>query len=569
MQKDQDLPEQQSIPEVEGTPKEISTEVAHEEVGSTSAQPSPRLPKKKSGSGTGREISPTTRELLNELEQVQLPEEKISKALDFMRASLTQSGNPRFKDFWDMRHHCLGLFKENLSSTARAHLWSSYVELSAEARRLKEILDEQSTFASEQIELAITALEKDLVDYSDLIAQMKPVAEIRVSSTLRTKQEIYEKIQIELNLLNALAARINALRKEIIKTDMRMKTKAKFFDRLSLAGDQIFPRRKELVKEISEQFVGDVHHFVEKDFAEQIERGTQPLYLLREEIKNLQGIAKILTLNTQAFKETRNMLSASWDKIRECEKKKKEEFAQRKEMSHKNVESVLEKIALFSSGAEKEDASLLQLEKESKEILQFMRTLDLDRDAVYSLKAQIKKVLQPFVDRQKSDEEARLLQNRGEEQRKKEKIESLLQRAEELLTTEESLECEEIVKRKQLLEGEFARTGSQKNEKMRFEKIMKKIADLIVDKKEKMLLNLSAQDRAALEQLKSILQDRIQERLEIKKNLESYRKALGGSGFDFEKAMMYREMMDSDKMRLGKIDESIGEIEDRIAEIEG
>lgn len=563
MQKDQDLPEQTDLSSEEAAP----VNEAPQNVETTAKKPQKQ--KKKGIAAAPREPSPATQEALQRIEQLPTPEEKIQSALEFMRASLTQSGNPRFKDFWDMRHHCLNLFKENLSAASRAHLWSSYVEISSEARRLKEILDEQSAFASEQIELAIAALEKDLNEYTQLVAQMKPAPIVASSSTIKGKRELYEKLQGELNLLNTLAARINGLRKEIIKTDMRMKTKAKFFDKLSVAGDKIFPRRKELVKQISQQFLQDIRHFVEGEFSGDIGKSGQPLYVLREEIKILQGIAKILTLNTQSFKETREMLSSCWDKIRESEKKKKEEFAQKRQASQQNSEIVLEKIKLLEANAQKEGATLAQVQVEAKEIQEFMRTLDLDRDSVHSLKAQIRQAIQPLVDREKSAEEARIEKHRQEEHGKKQKVLDVLHKTEQLLSDVHSIELIEIMETKERLEKEFSEAHAGKTEKLRFEKTLKRLAEAIVDKKEKALLNLSAQDRETLDQLKGILLERIQARDEIKKNLETNRKALGGSGFDFEKAMLYREMMDTDKARLAKINESISEIEHKIAEIEG
>lgn len=565
MHKDQDLPEQEPISPAEPSPSEAPI-VAEASLAPTKKIESPG--RKKGGGGPSRETSQATQEALLEIEKMTTPEEKINRSLEFMRSSLAQAGNPRFKDFWDMRHQALNLFKENLAAASRAHLWSAYVELSSEARRLKEILDEQSAFASEQIELAISALEKDLAEYNELISQMKPVAIVASSSAMKGKRELYEQLQGELNLLNTLAARINALRKEIIKTDMRMKTKAKFFDKLSIAGDRIFPRRKELVKQISQQFLQDIRHFVDEDFSREISK-PQPLYIIREEIKVLQGIAKILTLNTQSFKETREMLSSCWDKIRECEKKKKEEYAQKRQASQQNADIVIEKIKLLSANAEKEGAMLPQLQVEAREIQDFMRTLDLDREAVHSLKTQIKQVLQPLIDREKSVEDARVEKQRQEEQEKREKGLALMRKAEDLLVRAESIPLAQIIETKASLEREFSEAAPGKAEKLRFEKLMKRLLDAIVDKKEKDLLNLPAQDREALTQLKEILQERHKARDEIKKNLEVHRKALGGSGFDFEKAMLYREIMDNDKERLGKINESIIEIEAKIAEIEG
>ena len=50
--------------------------------------------------------------------------------------------------------------------------------------------------------------------------------------------------------------------------------------------------------------------------------------------------------------------------------------------------------------------------------------------------------------------------------------------------------------------------------------------------------------------------------------LETYRKALAGSGFDFEKAMRYRGLMDEEKVRLDKANHAIEEIETKIEELE-
>ena len=65
------------------------------------------------------------------------------------------------------------------------------------------------------------------------------------------------------------------------------------------------------------------------------------------------------------------------------------------------------------------------------------------------------------------------------------------------------------------------------------------------------------------------MKERKEQRQEIKTNLEDYRKAVGGSGFDFEKAMLYRELMEEEKNRLDKVNHIIGEIEEKIEEIEG
>ena len=105
-------------------------------------------------------------------------------------------------------------------------------------------------------------------------------------------------------------------------------------------------------------------------------------------------------------------------------------------------------------------------------------------------------------------------------------------------------------------------------EKQIFERLIKPIKDLIVHKKEKALLDLSSDQLEALDKMKKILSDRKERRKEIKNQIEKYRKSLGSSGLDFQTAMDNRKMLDLEKERLLKIDQSIEEVDEKIAEIE-
>ena len=185
---------------------------------------------------------------MRHFEEESTAEGKIRLSIDFMSAALSHSGTPRFKDFWEGRRLCLPLFKENISPKVRSQLWGSYIELSTEAKRLKEILDEQSAFAIEQIELAIQGLESDLERYDHILSQSQEAPLLPECVTLKDKEEFYSQVQRELALLNTLAVRVNGMRKEVVKTEMRIRIKNKLLERLSLCGDQIFPRRKELIK---------------------------------------------------------------------------------------------------------------------------------------------------------------------------------------------------------------------------------------------------------------------------------------------------------------------------------
>ncbi len=511
-------------------------------------------------------LSEAAQEILKQMEGLPLPEEKIRMALNFMRTALSQPGTPRFKDFWDVRGLCLPLFKTAMNQTLRAELWSAYVEISMEARRLKEILDEQSAFAAEQIELAIAALEKDLTEYDHLVNNLSLPKFIQNCSAVQANSESYERMQRELNLLNALASRVNSLRKEVIRTDMRIKTRSKFFDRLSSLGDRIFPKRKELIKLISDQFIADVEDFAKEYFGEEESRNSPPFYVLREEIKALQGIAKELTLSTHAFNATREHLSKCWDMLREWDKKRKEEIAHKRHASQGNVQLVNEKIAALATTLQEEGISVDTARKAAQEIYDFIRTVELAREDVSSLRDGVRKLVQPFEERARAEESERLRAQEEIVRHKQEKIQNLIDEMEQLAAAVESQDIEVSLAQKVEIEERFAKENTGKHERMRFDAIQRRVKDLIADKRASNLLKLSANDQKALDELKGALRERIEMRDEIRSNLENYRKSLGSSGFDFEKAMSIREMIDSEKERLAKLNASVQDLEEKIHE---
>lgn len=506
-------------------------------------------------------------EFLQQFEKESAAEEKIHLSIEFMRQALSNPGMPRFKDFWEARRLCLPLFKENIPVKSRSQLWSIYIELSTEAKRLKEILDEQSAFAVEQIELAIQALERDLENYDLLLGQSRESAAIAISHTLKDKLELYNVIQRELSFLNTLASRVNALRKEVVKTEMRIRIKNKLLERLSVCGDQVFPKRKEMIKKVSEEFVADIEKFIHSHFAN-TEFADVPLYALREEIKQLQAIAKILTLNTHAFTETRLKLSGCWDKIKDKEKERKKETQQKKLVFKQNFDLVMEKVKPFAERC-LAGISLDECNAQAKEILDFMRTVELGRDEVKILKEEIYRAKQGPLDRDREEEAKRQKKQQEEENQRRMNIQTLKENLHVLLQQSGSIEVEVLAAKREELYRQAEEYRLSKAEKQIIDRFLKQLKDAIDDKQEKTLLMLSEDDLKALDQLKAVLEERKTRRSEIKNQLEQYRKLLGGSGFDFEKAMSYREMIEAEKATLEKIQSSITEIEEKIEELEG
>ena len=325
--------------------------------------------------------------------------------------------------------------------------------------------------------------------------------------------------QKELNLLNAYASRINALRKELIKTEMRIRQKNKFFQRLSTSGDHVFPRRKDLIKDISQQFIEDVEGFIQQFFVG--DDINQSLFYLREEIKALQGLAKILTLNTLSFTQTRTRLSGCWDKIKKLEKERKKERSKQKAIFKEHVEQVLAKLKelqqAFSEGALTSEQGLDKLD----EIMAFMRTQKLGHDEVKALREAISKVRAPIVDKIKTQEQQRHHQEQEKDRQKREKIQGARARIEELIKNADSLDADRISSSRDAMLEEIQTGLFSKLEKIELEKLLKPLRDIIGDKKKKSLLELSDGDQQSLSQLKTMLAETKERRQEIKDQLET------------------------------------------------
>lgn len=503
---------------------------------------------------------------ISRLEAFKEPEAKLQEAINFMQASISREGTPHLKNFWDARTLCLPLFKENIPPALRSILWEQFDNLSKEARRLKEILDEQSAFAAEQIEGAIGAIETELDGLETRIQAAFPIPMPEDISIIQKNAAKYQALQKELNFLNVAAARINSMRKELIRTEMRIRQKNKFFQRLSLAGDRVFPRRKELIRQVSDLFVGDVEEFIRVHFT--ADHPDEAVFRLREEIKSLQTFAKDLTLNTQAFTRTRMKLSESWDKLKEFDKERKKERAAQKAAFRENVEAVLEKIKAFSQSFSEGILTVDQAYNELDGISQFMRTVQLGRDEVKFLKNEVAQARRPIEDKIRAAEQERQAHEQQKLQERKEKISVFRQSLESLMSGHDHLDAEQMTAKRKELQDEILNLRLTKLEKQEFEKHLKNVHDVINDKKQRALLNLSPDDQEAWKKLADMLDQCRNDRQEVKEVLEKYRKESGSSNLDFSQAMMVNGLIATERERLERINHTIRELEKKLTDFE-
>ena len=491
---------------------------------------------------------------------------KLQLAIHFMETSLGQGGTPHFRSFWEARRMCLSLFKENIAPSIRGQLWTKYSDLSKEARRLKEILDEQSAFAVEQIEIAIQALELEISKFDEHIDKAVLPELLIFPQYLKENYDSYLSVQRQLAMLNAQAARINALRKELLKTEMRVRHKNKFFQRLSSAGDSVFPKRKELIKQISQQFAKDVEHFINAHFGPS--ESKESFFVLREEIKAFQGLAKVLTLNTHSFTQTRTHLSECWDKLKVEEKERKKERAQQKVVFRQNAEDIENQIHALKEAFEKGEATPGAAQKKMDEISNQMRKTELGRDELRILRDGLGSIRKLIQEKGKVEEEARQQQENERNRQKKEKYLTFKAQVERLLEEHESYDADSLIIQRDNLSTQIQDSTLSKSEKQEIERLIKPLRDIITEKKEKALLALSDDDRQSLQQMKEILSQRKERRQDIKNQLEVLRKAAGSSSLDFEKAMSYTSQINEEKERLDKANLAIKEIEKKISEVQ-
>lgn len=465
------------------------------------------------------------------------PENQLKVLLDFMRDALTQTKSPRLRDFWDAKTLCLPLFKKRLNPATRGYFWDEFVELSNEARRLKEVLDEQSIFAQEQIDLAIAAVEADLDKYDQLLEHV-PVLELPKIDCIQKRKDFYHAHYRELSLLTTFSNRLNSLRQEVVKTSMRIRQKSRIIAKLQSLKEQVIPKRQEQIRALSAAFIEDVNIFIDLHKP----KPTQPFYLLRDEIKSMQELSKVFTVSTDAFTQTREQLSGFWDEIRKLDKERKREMSEKKHKQQDNHAAAQEKLKELEEHIDAGDATDEQID----DMYKYLRHLDLHRDSVNTLKSQLqelqKKLSQPKFQEASVDKTSEKLDEF------KEKIQSALDSTES---------AEDLQKQINILRA------FQREHTIEHTELLDGLEDLWIDRtcQEKL-----EPDEVLIEDVNELIAMRTAQRERFKMRLEALRKIAGSSSLDFEKSMQVDEEIKIKKEQLEDVEQAIAELSDLVAD---
>ncbi|MDB6081185.1 MAG: hypothetical protein JWO53_457 [Chlamydiia bacterium] len=493
-------------------------------------------------------------------------EKKLDHVVQFMESALAQVGSPHFKDFWEAKKLCQELFKGNVNPSHRVLLWTKYSELSREARRLKEIFDEQSTFACEQIEIAVKAVEDEMGRFEELLKHVRPFEFSVKPRSLESHQDQYRRLQTELSLYNLFATKVNGLRKELIKTEMRIRDKNKFFLRLSRLGDTLFPKRKELIHELGQLFIQDVDTFIKNTFDHEMK--SAGLFHAREEIKSLQSAAKELTLNTDIFSKGRKRLSECWDSIKHLveEHKKVEGELRAEHKQHRDL--LLTELQDLKKKYEEKVLSEKEAQEQLNDFIARMRSTTLGKQEIHILREEANHLREILFKKEFERQKSALTAQQEKESERIAAQEAIKKKITDFLAQGDAVELDLLASSHELLKREVTTSAFTRSEKIALERMLESLSDLILEKRKQKLLSMLSTDREKLTLLKNLLSERKKQSQEIKRGLEARRKAKGTSGLDFAEALQVNDIITEEKERLEKIEAEIEELENEIIDLE-
>ena len=479
--------------------------------------------------------------LEEKLREIKEPEIQLNEIILFMEQTLSQETTPRFKQFWDARKLCLEVMKQEISPVVRSLAWDKFSELTQEARRLKEIFESESAFTGQQFTMAIESLEQELEKFTQGAIPTPELQFTAMPDSLESLH-VYKVFQKELSVLNVFADRIHSLRKELVKTNMRIKAKNQLFNRLSNCGDKVFPLRKDLIDKISDQFIKDVESFISVLQNRAGQRGG--FMNVRDEIKSYQSFAKEIMLNQPAFKKSRQLLSKAWDTVKELDRTRRSEQEKRIEESKAKAEPILNQIKGLTENFKENKISFAEAQQQEKQIFEAIRTAGVGKPEQKQLKDALGEIENLLLQVKSAEAAERKREKEAQAVIRREAFEALKNKVDEKPASSEQLEAlEKEIKDSKLLDEE-------KDELL-----------LLLDPAKDTLLDLEQEKSANKEDYQRILDERIQRRKEIRDELNRLRKSLGSSALDLKQQLANQEMVKNLKDRLEVMEKRIQQLE--------
>lgn len=333
-----------------------------------------------------------------EIEQTSSAVDKLKKTFDYMRGCLSAGIGSHRADFWQAKQLSLALFKTAMEPAFRYPLWRQFTEILDSAELANEMISESSAFYLEQFTLALEDLEKKAE--SEPVEPSFSITETLgfdgTQSALETfvaglREELFA-LQGRLEHFRKYAMRYRCLREEIIDCQMNPRDKRALFQRLKIVRGKIFPARDALTERIDALFNEEVTQFVSGALISG--EPTKPIYVLKQELKALQNIARALALSSEGFKAARLRLTEFWDLLSAVEDMRKSKLREQRaqsKLSYIEIEGQIEHLR-----GELEKLSYEELISRIKQIIRFMHTQFLTREDKKELRSQLEALKEPF-----------------------------------------------------------------------------------------------------------------------------------------------------------------------------
>lgn len=506
--------------------------------------------------------------LQNLTQQEASPEEILNVSIGFMRSCLQEIPISDLRQFWEVRQFCFPLFKQITNRKSRAELWGCYMELTRQGRQLRSAVEEESVFALEQIQLAVQDVSNQIQELfrADQITLPMDFVIPEIPQALKEKKEILIEKQAILHLLHLFGMRIQSLRQELILTPARMKAKQGLFQSLSSLGDQVFPLKKKIVGEVNEIFKHEIDRFAAHHFSPSAltsDRLKRQFFFLRNEIKQLQNLAKFFSLEPLVFSETRSLLSSCWDSLKGMEKTIRKDLIENKQTSSQNKQKYDDLIAQFSK--QLEQGMLSRADAESR-----WNAIKKEAHQSQLLRSDLRLILQD-LDRTRKEVDlliqkediAQKEESQRVQQKKQEEVHRFLAQMDHIAEgiRQSKRAADEDYQKIESLVHQLEQLPVVLEERSRIIDHCKNVQNLWMETIEEQLDPSSVTYRRDLQRC---LEKRKFQRAALKHQIEEYRKILASSSLEIERSLHLQQAVRIDKATLEHCEASIKRLEEQM-----
>jgi hypothetical protein len=390
----------------------------------------------------------------------------------------------------------------------------------------------------EKLDNELTIVQGEIDRFSEEINIMESPDFLSIDFLLEKKQQ-YCQMYKEAIMIRQLIKKLHAYKEKAMEVPFFALAKKNLIQRMNEQIHRVFPKRDLLIENCSAMFKNDLHEYLQELIVQNKKR--KPFYQIKEEIKKLQELSKIFFLDGTVFKEIRLYLNQKWQEVKQLEEKRKKLIAEKKHLQKTNYDEALSQLQSFKNQIENlEDKDGLQ--KQAKQILFSFSKMDLSKLQRKTLADEVEEVIKPYKKEEPKQQPVVKEKKKLDLVKAKEVLIQLLQKAEGF--NGKQLE-EEYAK----IEKDLGSNASS----------IEEIQHFLVPVEARIISYKKMEENLPKEELLEFMEDN---RKDLKNQLETYRKVIGGSNMDFEKAMAYHQLIEIEKGRLEKLEEKLEKLAD-------